>query len=760
MRPYFSVIVDSFREALASKVLWILLLLSTLFLGGLAPISFQGEQASQLRTTDVRDWDVWLARLVQGADAEEDSTGKYLWSLFDDQTRQQIRDEVAGGDQSPRDTYRVYSDVVDALNPLLARRDFYNAAAWKGVTFGNRTNDLLSQGVENLSAEDVVLLNRLLLADAFRQQLAPVPDEVIFIAYAGYRLGGALPVDRGIANTVVKTGVGVFMEYFVGVFGVLVAILVTASMVPRMFEPGVIDLLLSKPVSRSLLFLSKFVGGCMFILLNAAYFIFGLWLIMGFRFGVWSGPLLLCIPLFMFLFSIHYSVSALAGMYWKNAIVAIIITILFWVMCFAVGQTKGVMEQFLIAPDRIVKLASTNHGVIAVNQASALSTWDPAADVWRPLSELQVGPGGPVAAGPLVVGPVYDEEADRLLLIAQPQSLGGFGAFGQRSRLISAIWSGDWRKETELTPPPGSSWLFRDDHGATILVAATGLYRIDPEKLSAYKEQSVLGVAVPAGESPFVPIPVTPALNLSVPFAASMNSDGDLAVFNDIDLARYHRQQDGSYAEAAKREMADVKAPVVLDYGVDVLLAAADGQVSILKAADLSTERTASPAGVAEPYAAVERGSFKAVLFHNGQLWIFKQNKSDAEWKRVGRDVSAFELEGTKLWTAEHGVRAVVRDSTSLQTDEELSPRRDLVLKAYYYFILPCYTIFPKPGGLDNVVQYLLTERDSTPVSASPNADPRETRLKVDIVGPVVSNVSFVVVMLGISCFLFHRADL
>jgi hypothetical protein len=88
------------------------------------------------------------------------------------------------------------------------------------------------------------------------------------------------------------------------------------------------------------LFLTKFAGGCAFILLNAAYFVIGLWLIVGLRFGIWSTRMLLCIPVFLFLFSIYYAVSSLAGVLWRNAVVCIVVTVLFWAVLLRSGDDE------------------------------------------------------------------------------------------------------------------------------------------------------------------------------------------------------------------------------------------------------------------------------------------------------------------------------------------------------------------------------------------------------------------------------------
>ena len=52
-----------------------------------------------------------------------------------------------------------------------------------------------------------------------------------------------------------------------------------------------------------------------------------LWLIAGLRFGIWNQGILMCIPIFMFLFSIYYSVSALTGIIWKSAVVSVVLSI-------------------------------------------------------------------------------------------------------------------------------------------------------------------------------------------------------------------------------------------------------------------------------------------------------------------------------------------------------------------------------------------------------------------------------------------------
>ena len=104
-----------------------------------------------------------------------------------------------------------------------------------------------------------------------------------------------------------------------------------------------------------MLFLAKFVGGCAFIAINAAYFIGGLWLILGVRLGLWNERLLLAIPLYLFLFAIYYGVSSLAGIVWRNAIVSVVMAVVFWLVCFMLGTATGLVEQLSLNPRRFIR---------------------------------------------------------------------------------------------------------------------------------------------------------------------------------------------------------------------------------------------------------------------------------------------------------------------------------------------------------------------------------------------------------------------
>ena len=196
-----------------------------------------------------------------------------------------------------------------------------------------------------MSDDDLARLNRLLIETPYQEYFRPQPPKQIVITYFGGKISPPIRVsEKRVKQFIEQLVLPAVIGVLVGFVGVLAAILVTAPIIPQMFDPGSLSLLLSKPVSRSLMFLAKFVGGCAFILINVTYLIVGLWAIVGLRLGIWSQGLLLCIPIFLFLFAIYYSVSAFSGVVWRNAVVCVVMTVLFWLACTVVGSTKAIVR--------------------------------------------------------------------------------------------------------------------------------------------------------------------------------------------------------------------------------------------------------------------------------------------------------------------------------------------------------------------------------------------------------------------------------
>jgi ABC-type transport system involved in multi-copper enzyme maturation permease subunit len=124
----------------------------------------------------------------------------------------------------------------------------------------------------------------------------------------------------------------------------LVAVVITAFFIPNMMRKGAIDLLLSKPMVRPMLLVYKYIGGLTFVFINTTIAVGGVWLVIGLRSGVWGSGFLLTIFGITFFFAILYAVSTLIAVLTRSAIVAILLTCLFWFMMYIAGTLYTVVD--------------------------------------------------------------------------------------------------------------------------------------------------------------------------------------------------------------------------------------------------------------------------------------------------------------------------------------------------------------------------------------------------------------------------------
>ncbi len=113
---------------------------------------------------------------------------------------------------------------------------------------------------------------------------------------------------------------------------ILFSIFVTASFVPIMLEKGNIDLLLSKPVSRDQMLLGKYFGGLLVVLLNIAFLVLGIWLIISIKFSYWNFSFLWSIVLITFSFAVLYAIIVLIGVLTKGSVLGMMISYLIYLV--------------------------------------------------------------------------------------------------------------------------------------------------------------------------------------------------------------------------------------------------------------------------------------------------------------------------------------------------------------------------------------------------------------------------------------------
>ncbi|MGA2878945.1 MAG: ABC transporter permease subunit [Bryobacteraceae bacterium] len=131
---------------------------------------------------------------------------------------------------------------------------------------------------------------------------------------------------------------------FLYTWGMFLAVFASAGLVPSVLEPGRIELLLSKPLSRTHILLGRFAGNVLVVLLNSAYLVLGVWTILGVKTGIWSPGFLIAIATTTFIFAVLLAVVVLIGVTLESAAAATMITVALMIISPILAQTSLMMR--------------------------------------------------------------------------------------------------------------------------------------------------------------------------------------------------------------------------------------------------------------------------------------------------------------------------------------------------------------------------------------------------------------------------------
>ena len=156
----------------------------------------------------------------------------------------------------------------------------------------------------------------------------------------GHTSGRQVEVSRLVRQF--QAGIATFLY----TWGMFLAAFASAGLVPSVLEPGRIELLLSKPVPRWRILLGRYVGNVLIIGLNTAYLVFGVWLIFGFKTGVWQVGFLWTIATTTFIFAVLLTVVVLVGVLFESAALATMVTAGLMIVSPLLAQTR-LMDRLL-----------------------------------------------------------------------------------------------------------------------------------------------------------------------------------------------------------------------------------------------------------------------------------------------------------------------------------------------------------------------------------------------------------------------------
>ncbi|MCA9185126.1 MAG: ABC transporter permease subunit [Pirellulaceae bacterium] len=764
MRPYLAVIVDSFREALASRVLWIVLALITLTIIALAPVGWQRTRTTKLQMDDIHGWPKFVASLSQTAPANDStddlshsSSVTRVWQEFPEDLRKKVLefDDLKGFER-----LRLQGDVIDSLNKQIDDKKVYVASESDDLALDPEGRELARRW-DTLSENESQRLNRLALEALFPDQIVRRRAESINITYFHWTAIGPMPITNSRLESIIQLVLLGFMNFFVGTIGVLVAILITSPIVPNMFEPGSINLLLSKPISRSLLFLSKFIGACSYVLICASYVILGFYLLAGLRLGVWSHKLLLCIPIFMFLFAVNYSVSALSGLVWRNAIVAIVITLLFVGGCFGVGFVREIMYQLAIQPKEATDVVVSGDELGIHTRGGQYKLWD--AENNDMAVAFASGSSGPLMGPPSMrnslLGPVWHPSLKVYVAITQSWS---------KPQVLVASADDDWQRHDTGSAPNGILMLDHDSNGNIIALASDGIFQLrsDFQPTPTEDGPSIFGWKLPSigRPEPFEPID-GPRFTLDSQSAIGHCPNTDTFVaWHKGKVSVLRRTAAGQYELVVDQEGEERESRAAVAVGKQhFVVATTDGMIDVYDLNSLASVASYQLGEGIVPKRAVasKSGRWLSVVSHNGSMWLLDtetMSRRDSLLPHQGRIRAANFVDDDTIVLA-----ANMDDVISVQlSDGKIlgykTPVRTPAEKIFLYAVNPIYKIFPKPGQLKETAGSLLGQ-DQDLAEIQENMDLSRVQLPQRKWEPVIHSAVFLALMLIVSIVYVARQD-
>jgi ABC-type transport system involved in multi-copper enzyme maturation permease subunit len=127
---------------------------------------------------------------------------------------------------------------------------------------------------------------------------------------------------------------------FLYTWGMALAVFASAGLIPSVLEPGRIELLLSKPVSRTHILLGRYAGNVLVVSCNIIYLVSGVWTILGVKTGIWSPMFLVSIATTVFIFAVLLSVVILVGVLFESAALSTMIAVGLMLMSPILAQTS------------------------------------------------------------------------------------------------------------------------------------------------------------------------------------------------------------------------------------------------------------------------------------------------------------------------------------------------------------------------------------------------------------------------------------
>ena len=774
LRPYLAIILDSFHSAFASRVLWIAFVAIWILLGALAFIGFREDFTTRFTWRDFDNAPRLKAMLAQGLvdPQKSDSPSGRIAAALPEDLRRKL-DRVGGGE----DVRIRYNTLSDGLNTLFEDTSWYKSLAWENTIRFREARDLelLDEIEMDQSLKD--RRTRLRIEAGLPGVFEARSPRSIILTYAGMDFPARFAVDKSQFLILLNQFVfPTIINWLLGFILVFLGVLVTASIVPDMLQAGSLHLLLSKPVSRSLLLLSKFIGGCAFVFLCVVQLIVGLYVVAGMRLDVWNPRLLYCIPVSVFVFAVFYSVSLFAGLRWRSPILAIGVTCIFGALCIVFGVIANLFDGLVVHPDRIDHVVMVGDDLFARTRGEGLLRWEAETNQWNEIFESDAFTRDRVLA-PVAV----DSES----IVTAKVSGGRMNAFGLGafdSLVISK--KNDWQPQPSSRLPSATVRMHATDESLLAVnsngIALTPIERILEKAVESKqsikdstadnatdwlsKLSSMMGVASD-GFSPILPEDVV----LLPPRTSTVSHDGKaLVVISGKDVLQFDRssQDPGRWRQVGKHSLD--KLPSIANVALSdhfIVVIVNDAPIRVL---ERDTMRVLQEIPLNESRKVVSLISIpykETFLFLDDLADLYRissaERKNGYEVSRLSEvsnvESIGFDQSTGTLVVAINTDQVQLRDASSMRLKKQMIPTQSFWRRINQYVITPLRWVIPQTGQLGDTIAAIISGESSFQFGDD-DADDIEP-IRYQVMGPVVNCSVFIIVMLILSCLYFSKTD-
>jgi ABC-type transport system involved in multi-copper enzyme maturation permease subunit len=189
-----------------------------------------------------------------------------------------------------------------------------------------------------------------------------------------FRLNGGDSGVMAIDAATVARGIESAVAWMLYPMGVILGLFATASLVPRLLEKGSIDLLLSKPVSRPAILVSRWLGGFLVAAANMVYLVAGVGLILGFKLGVWHWGFLFSGLMMAAYFGALLGFLVLWGVLMRSTTIGIMMTVGVYFVSLAVRAPHAYPDWANAITSRVGRLVGQT--IVEVLYHLLPRTWD------------------------------------------------------------------------------------------------------------------------------------------------------------------------------------------------------------------------------------------------------------------------------------------------------------------------------------------------------------------------------------------------